>query len=585
MLACVLSQAVFADHQSNDSKERRFTRLNQLSGLTQNSINDILQDQQGFIWVATLGGLHKFDGFKFKRMTFASSATTAVNKGGEIQRILKLYEDKKGKLWIGSNNGRVFVVNKVNGIITDLTLKLNPLAFVTKPDNQSGNDPVPNTFGGAVLSFYEDSKGRMWIGSNLGLAIFDTINNTVITQPQFKGGPPSWAGVTNILPDGNGKIWIGTSHGLFLVNPDNEQLVKSLVFDANDASSLSNRPIITLFVDQYAVWIGTLGDGLMRLKTTDWQLEKYRNMPLDDHSIGANTIRDILRDSKGRLWFATQAGGLAQYQPDSNDFVRHVKHKNNRFGLPNNNILSLFEDQSGVLWIGTAGSGVVQLVPSTDKFSVLESVPFDDNSISDDFVWNFALDSTGLLWIATLDGLNSYNPKTAKFEVYRFNQSQAGEMRTNQIISLDNFGQEGLWLGTPQGNVFQFSFTDHQFKPLVQPAFGNAFGNGRVWNIYQDKFDHMWISTPKGTYRLSPEQQRQALAGKTDFTPFTPMIVRVVYEDDLGRFWVGLHNRGLLVLAPDMALLEHITNDPMKESSLSHNTVRAISEDSFGNIW
>ncbi len=573
ILAICLSGVAQASHSL---AKVQFSVINNRPGLTQNSITDILQDTEGFIWVTTLGGLHKYDGHQFKRVSLSSGVD-------DPQWLFRLFEDSSGLLWVGGGQGNVYKINKTTGMVDDLTLAINPNALKVTPGSQ------PETFGGSIQSFYEDLSGRIWIGSANGLAIYDKHHDTFKVNPQFTfpdgNNIERFSGVRSIVTAAQQRVWMASREGLLLLDPKTNTVVKIYRHQPDDPSSLSSDRLSKILVQDSNIWIGTTDNGINRLDTNTDKIHHYRAIPTDPETLGSNIVLDIMIDSQQRLWVATQSGGLQLYLPDHDSFKRFNKNKNDRFGIPSNDVWSLFEDRSGVLWIGTSGGGIAQVVPSTKKFDVIESIPYNENSLSDGFTWDLAFDASGLLWAATRDGLNSYDPRSQQVKTYRPHGLVDGAFHNNQVISVTHTGRNSLWVGLATGELFDFDLDSHQFNPLVQPSFGNKFSTVRIWTLYLDAWQHMWIATNEGTYRLSPQQQLDLIGGKTDFDVVTQRIARVIYEDNFGRYWLGLNSSGLLVLGEDMSLLKHLVHDPLIKSSISHNTVRSIAQDNEGNLW
>lgn len=590
LLFCILTFPHIA-HATLATQKIWFSDLSDFDGLTQNTVNDIIQDKEGYMWVSTMGGLHKFDGVKFTRMQLTGHknyllspipSAKQVNHIVEPQIIAAIMEDSRQRLWVGTATGRVFHIDKFTGIVTEVSFALNENVFDIVAN------PKPDTFGGLITTIVEDKQGKIWLGATQGLAVYDPQDDSFTVNPPIKFGPDLWRNVTDIVENDRGQLWVGTGNGLYLLDPESRKINTQYLPDKQQPNGLSSAGISSLYLDDDALWIGTFGGGLQKLSLSGTQFITYKNDIYQSDSLGSDMVQDILRDSANRLWITTQGGGMSLFQPQTNNFRRFNKSKNNPHGFTNNSAWCLFEDKSGVLWIGYAGSGIGQLVPSSRKFSVLKSVAYNDNTISDNFIWQFALEEQSnheILWIATLDGLNRYDTANQTNQVFYHNKPIGNEIRNNELISLDNGVDDSLIVGTPFGELLHFDLKTFQFTPFIQPRFGNRFSSGRMWNVHQDKRDNIWITTPEGTYRLTPDQQRQALKGPVDFEPFTTDIVRTIYQDRLGRYWMGLQGLGVKVYAADLTLLKQMIYDPKKDNSLSSNVVRSFGEDSSGDIW
>ncbi|MCF6358981.1 MAG: hypothetical protein L3J54_14370, partial [Draconibacterium sp.] len=116
-------------------------------GLSHNEVTSIVQDNDGFIWIGTRGGLNRYDGYDFKVYNqIPGDSNSLVNPSIE-----SLFVDSKGNIWIGTKSGGVSKYNPVTGIFKNMVADYNHVNNIL-PDNR-------------VLSFFEDKKGRIWIGT------------------------------------------------------------------------------------------------------------------------------------------------------------------------------------------------------------------------------------------------------------------------------------------------------------------------------------------------------------------------------------------------------------------------------------
>ena len=193
-------------------------------GLSQSQVFALLQDQKGYLWLGTHGGLNRFDGRNFLTIDDDSLAGTFLSA---------LIEDQEGTLWIGTNNG----LTRYNG----RTFK----SFYVKDGLSSDN----------ISSLIQDEQGQIWIGTlQKGITILDQDGNFQQDPFQWESGAEHT--VFSLLQRKDGSIWLGTDHGLFYLSEG--KLLKWKNRLSEDAS------IFSLLEDQKgALWVGT-NNGVFR---------------------------------------------------------------------------------------------------------------------------------------------------------------------------------------------------------------------------------------------------------------------------------------------------------------------------------
>ena len=141
-------------------------------------------------------------------------------------------------------------------------------------------------------------------------------------------------------------------------------------------------------------------------------IKNYKNITINS-SISSNDIRDVIKDSKGKLWIATDKG-LCSFDYETEKFMAYTKKFNESTNLINNSILCLFKDKSGLIWIGTY-SGISTFNPSSD-FLHFKADSYDNNSLSGNSIYGIYKDDENLLWIGTSEqGINIINEKEIKY--------------------------------------------------------------------------------------------------------------------------------------------------------------------------
>jgi two-component system, sensor histidine kinase ChiS len=556
------------------AKEIQFVQPQSNNELVQNSAVSITQDNKGYIWIATLAGLHKYDGYQY----------TALNQSvwknvPDAEWLWSLHIDSKGYLWVGSLLGQVYRVNIENGSIEDLTLSFNPDHFSQSNDTQQKN------FGGTVTKFYESNTGKIWVASTLGLAIYDPESGSIEHQPELSWQVKAWKNIADIQPAHDGKLWIGHDRGLSLID-ENKGIIRQYSHDSSDPSTLSGNDISRVFPDKGYVWVGTLNHGLSRLNLTSDKFERFMHASKNDKSLGSDQINYIYRDSSQRLWIATNGAGLDLFHDDTKTFTHFRKSQNSVNGIPNNKVISIFEDQSGVLWFGTNGGGIIQINPSASRFSSLKRMPFAPNSLSDDFIWDLAVDSADNIWIATLSGLDRFNRTTKEIKTFKPTNLESLEFESLDINAIAFDNEKVMWLGLTSGQYLLFDPKTEKFQFISHPSLELPNNNNRVWVIKKDRQGGLFLSSLAGTYYLNTTEQRNLKEGKIEpLTQILPFQTRVIFEDYYGNYWLGSSGKGLYVFDHEFNQIAHFLNQPRDPKTISDNTIRSIYQDTEKGLW
>jgi signal transduction histidine kinase/DNA-binding response OmpR family regulator len=292
-------------------------------GLPSSTVQKIIQDRRGYLWIGTNDGLSRYDG-----KTFTTFTTT---DGLPHNGVRALLQDQEGQLWIGTRAG----VCRYDG---------KTFTTFTRQDGLVGNE---------VSSLLEDRQGQLWIGTGArlardgnGVSRYDGASFKTFTTKDGLG-----RGAINVLlEDSQGHIWIGTGQGA-LSHFDG---VAFTTFAAKDWLKSGNI-FALLEDDQGSIWIGT-NRALVRYDGTH-----FTHFTTEDGRPG-NNVRALAKDDQGHLWIGTN-GGVSRY--DGLVFQNIYRHD----GLVHPEVRALLQDRRGDIWIATAG-GVTRYTPHHAPFSV-----------------------------------------------------------------------------------------------------------------------------------------------------------------------------------------------------------------------
>ena len=291
-----------------------------------------------------------------------------------------------------------------------------------------------------VSSLFEDTKGNLCIGTQVGLNIFNRETEKFIHYSDDSihtnnGGTSLY----DFYNHNSNPIWINSDgRGLFkpvlgniLVEPSD--IKKLLNKDITDSIAMMNdNPVYyTAILETKGgnVWIGTQGGGLIKFNKKTGQFTHYLHNPEDPTSLSDNRVFTIYEDRLGEIWIGTYGGGLnrlvsTENGKDNPSFI-HFKHETeNPRSLNDNRVFSIYEDSFGNLWIGTH-SGLNKLNRDDNQFQ-----RFDMQS-----VWSIYQDDSGVLWLGTDNGgLYKLNRNKLNFKHYKHEPENPNSLNGNIIF-------------------------------------------------------------------------------------------------------------------------------------------------------
>ncbi len=524
------------------------------NGLPQVTVMDMVQTLDGYLWIATQGGLARFDGVRF---TVFDKHNTEAFSGASVEA---LEEDSYGNLWVATTEGGL-IRRSPSGEFT----------LYTADDGLASN---------VVLSVLEDSKGTLWVGTNAGLNRFR--DGKLERLPESSG--LATARVERMLEDRTGQLWLGTQGlGLCRLLDGNATCI-----DRDDG--LGSNAVVSLAESaDGSLWIGNESAGLDRYH--DGLL--YHHGP--EQGMPEDTVYDLLEDRDGNLWIATDGHGVLRFADGTFTALTPAE------GLSGRRCTSLLEDREGSLWIGTFTGGLNRLRDAT--FVTIAA----RDGLSADPIWTVLEDRHGAIWVGAMPGLN----RIVDRQIVPFAGQQ--EVADCQVQSLLEAADGALWVGTArQGlkRLWQGRWTSWTTR--------NGLASNAVFGIVQGHDGVIWVSTRDGLSRIDDEGIRSyttadglphnslrpmlvdsqgtlwvgtrgggvALVKNAEITTFDPgvelgpahLTILTIHEDREGAIWIGTGG-GLLRYRNEVTrLLDH-------SSGLYDEHIHKILEDDAGNYW
>jgi ligand-binding sensor domain-containing protein/signal transduction histidine kinase len=614
MLALCLLQPAFILPVSAQSETIRFETISTDQGLSQSTVNAILQDRQGYLWFATEKGVDQYDGYQFT--TYEHDPNDPRSLSDDV--VDALFEDSSGSLWIGTNSG-LDRLDPSRGALMhypkDLT-GANDLSGI--PISAIGLDPlgplVVGTSGGGLYlidlstnhltqyrhhpedpqslsndtinAIYVSQEGDTWIGTDGGLDRFDAKTGTFDHPLALAANSPipNSTPIRSIHEDDRRRIWIGTDAGLILWDRAANQ-IHTYQYDSNDSTSLSDNAVLSILEDsQGVIWIGTLR-GLNQYDPTSNRFRRYLHDPNNPNSLSSNYIRSIFEDRSGVVWIGTSFGGLNKYARSTQKFALYKIQPGLTNNLSDNNIWSIYQDQSQNLWIGTFFSGLNKIDPTTGNITVYQNNPADPTSLSDNEIRAILQDRSGILWVGTEHGgLNRYDPDTGTFHQYRYSADDPTSLGSDRVFALYQDHQGTLWVGTEAGGLNRFNSTTGTWTRYEHDAKDpTSLSDNGVRAIYQDHYGELWIGTEEGGLNLWDDRYQPVKVYRYDPqnpTSLSDNWVLSIAEDQQGTLWIGTADGLNRFNRSTQSFTRYTVKD-----GLPDDTIYGILVDDTGNLW
>lgn len=552
--------------------ENRFTHITTAEGLSQSNVYSIIQDSQGFMWFGTTDGLNKYDGYSLSVYKNDPNISTSLSNS-YIQQLL---EDDEQNLWVATYGGGLDLFDRENDSF---------IHFRNDPEDPSS---LPNNY---VVELFEDSHGILWVGTwGGGLSMFDKTTGKFTTYKHKASDKNSLSNnfLSAIIEDEEGNLWVGTElGGLDLFDRKNNKFIHHRY--APNEKTIGDDHIRSLLLDSNNnLWVGT-ENGLSLYDKEKKNFITYRHDPEDPTSICKNVARNLQEDKKGNIWIGTENGGISILNPKTRTFSHLKRDEDNAFSLNDNSIYSFYEDDEGSMWIGTYSGGVNYASESSNKFNLVNQ-KFNKHSLSNNKVICFYEDDKNNLWIGTDGGgLNFLNRETGKFSYYQHDPQDPLSISGNHVLSILEDEKKDFWIGTWGGGLNKFDRKKNTFTHFKHdPQDPNSLNSNNAWQLLKDSQGKLWICTFfGGLNRYDPQKNEfiQYIHDEKDSTSISVDNLHYVYEDNKKNIWIATAGGGLELYLPETGGFKHyknILNDP---NSLSNDFVNYITEDNQGNLW
>ncbi|MGN0191551.1 MAG: two-component regulator propeller domain-containing protein, partial [Candidatus Cryptobacteroides sp.] len=517
-------------------------------GLSSNSVKGMIQDERGYIWFATPDGLNVFNGKEFK--SFGCSYQPDGAEGADAINILTILQHKDGKqIWAATHSSSLFLFNPVTGSFREILICWKK------------GTPMPNV----CYSMIYDSAGRLWIGTDMGIWIYDEEQSSFSVFSTSNSNLPSDL-IQCLHRDAEGVIWIGTDRGLVRFNPSAESFLTACV-DSMDFGVASGLHISTIADGPSGnLWIGTWNNGLALF---DKRLNIIRAVRPAGEKDAASTmrIRSILADNSDLLWLSANVG-LFKYDIVDNKLSRVILSSS---GL-NNNFYSSLKDKEGGIWFGTFFQGAWYLSPRARQIECYTSENVESN-FNGSAVSSFCEDKSGNVYIASENGgLSLFNPVQRTF--IPLNYRDVGR----NLHALCIMGDE-LFIGTFTQGLKIVNLKTGRVRSCTV-ADTPAIQSDNVFSLYGDDRGLVYIGTEQGctVYETSSGKWNSLDELQGEF-------IYDIERDRNGDLWFASYYNGVYRYDTGKDRWTHYMHNDNKSGVLPSSKIIGLFTDDSANLW
>lgn len=488
------------------------TFLSITDGLASTTVNDIMQDSYGLLWLATANGLQKYDGISYE--TFKNdpkNPNSIINN-----ETWGLVEDDDKNIWIACVDG-LSKYNRINKTFTNYHLKTQ----FNLPE-----------IDGALIHIFKDSDNRIWgVTQGYGLIYYDPTQDRLLnlfrSDKSFTRQNDLGYITLGFTKDKDDGIYMGAQNlGLFYKSKTDSTL-QPIKFEADSVDfTQTNNTITSLYADSTnTIWI-TTRTGVYKFYHDKAILKTIKTYS-SNFVINSTFFNSIKPDNEGNIWITNNQHGILKFDGISDNYTE-IGINGSYFmkGLGWNLVITNFTiDKSGIYWFTTAGSGIIKYDPEKKPFLWYTHNSSNKNSVSDNSIFGLTASKyhPNLIYVGTRNnGLNILNQQTQKFAhvTYKVIDDTYG----GAVRSIGESKNGNIWLGTWGDGLIKM---DESYREITRYKYNteteNSIPADKVRVIRSDSHGNFWIGTvnglayfnvEKGEFKRYPSKQIKAYPQK-----------------------------------------------------------------------
>ncbi len=536
-----------------------FNHITQEDGLRSGNVRAIVKDHQGFIWIGTEDGLHRYDGYEMKVYRNRQNDSSSLSSNF----ILCLFEDSHKNLWAGTLGGGLCLYDRKNDSFRSFTQANSNI-----PDNN-------------IRALTEGTDRRLYIGtSRITRATVDPVTATVqfenLSLPDNNNEPTR---VLAITPDLDGNILVSI-HPLGVFNFNSA----TNTFSKYEISQWSNN-VLGLFADKRRaiIWACTWNNGLIAYEPATKRHTVIKTTDVSQNQVGNPLLSSIAADATGNLWIASDFG-LIRFPYNENPFTQYhlttyLPDKRNQSGIHGSIIKAVYVDNQDKLWVGAYYEGVNVYDKWAMNFGTIAS-PAEPTQTSFSNISALQEDGKHQLWIGT-DGGGLFLLRTELDQAHEYKLEHIEFCPgITKIKALKMDADQTLWIGTWGNGLFAYNTLTRQCKKIKEIEASDV-GN-EIMALETSSPDYLWIgSFSNGVFRYSRKSKRLVHIKTFQGSKTAVDRINTLYVDSLNNVWTGREAGGLSICMNSDTVSIPVVTDHISGTA----TVTTLLRDKHGTVW
>jgi diguanylate cyclase (GGDEF)-like protein len=544
-------------------------------------VNAMAEDADGFLWFAGQSGIARWDGYRMRRYAVPPDSTA-----------LCLHTDAKGRLWVGTLVSGLMRYERENDALVPAAELPDRAAVSAIADDGAGGlwlgttaglwhfDPASGALRQAeglpdprVRALLLDHAGRLWAATNGGLALAQ-LQGPGFAKVDLAATPSS------LFEDSQGRVWIGSDkQGIFLFAPG-EAAPRPLREAAPPAGMALETASVSDIGETPAgdVWVATSERGIVVFDRNG----RTRHLLHDtsrESALSHNAVRALYRDSAGQMWAAT-AIGIDRADPSQRAVLNIFGETVRTDTLSEAQVQSVLVADDGRIWAGLQKNGVDILDPGAAWVHSLRPDPaHPDSALPRARVSAMAHAGNGDIYLGTGAGLYRASPDGAHLTRIGVWPGHP-ELYVNAVLEIGH----DLWVGGYRDGLWQM---DAGRKAPLRFYGKDELTDQRIWALAAAGKGQVWVGTANGLNRIDPAKGvvEKITADANDPHALSAPFIYCLLVDAQGRLWVGTRGGGINVLEGRDAEGRPQFRRLGVAQGLPHGFVNKLLPDDTGRIW